>query len=76
MADRLALLIDGENIAAKYFPEIARHCLKIGELRTALVYADFSEDRRAAGSMCAAISASSRSSNCRAARARIRPTLL
>jgi uncharacterized protein (TIGR00288 family) len=45
---RLALLIDGENIGARYFPEIATHCLKHGDMRSAQVFADFSKGRRAA----------------------------
>jgi uncharacterized protein (TIGR00288 family) len=44
---RLALLIDGENVGARYFAEIARHCLAFGDLRSAQVFADFSEGRRA-----------------------------
>lgn len=42
---RVALLIDGENIASRYFAEIARYCLSLGELSLMQVFADFSDGK-------------------------------
>ena len=43
---RVAILIDGENIAHRYFPEIARRCLTLGHIRSSQVFADFSGGKR------------------------------
>lgn len=43
---QVALLIDGENIAARYFAEVARHCLSLGNICSSQVFADFSGGRQ------------------------------
>jgi uncharacterized protein (TIGR00288 family) len=44
---RVALLIDGENIAAEHFAEIIEYVTALGRVRIAQVFADFSGGRHA-----------------------------
>lgn len=41
----LALLIDGENVSAKFLPELERHTAELGDPVVKCVFGDFSENR-------------------------------